>query len=130
MLGKAWIAASRHGRYRRPLLEVNAFRDVTRILGGELEIRTPACCRFEFFALSGAQTVDGLLYKRPALTKAAIHLLGQDLEALVAENNRLALARFRERWDNGQMITRVQRDGLGDYAHVALEAIEPGVHIV
>jgi hypothetical protein len=59
-----------------------------------------------------------------------IHLLGQDLEALVAENNRLALARFRERWDNGQMITRVQRDGLGDYAHVALEVIEPGVHIV
>ena len=32
--------------------------------------------------------------------------------------------------DNGQMITRVQRDGLGDHPHIALEVVEPGVHIV
>ena len=28
------------------------------------------------------------------------------------------------------MITRVQRDGLGDHPHIALEVVEPGVHIV
>ena len=50
----------------------------------------------EFFVLSGVQAVDGLLHKRPALTNAAIDLLRQDLEALVAENDRLALSQLRK----------------------------------
>jgi len=28
------------------------------------------------------------------------------------------------------MITRVQGDGLGDHTHIALEVVEPGVHII
>jgi hypothetical protein len=44
--------------------------------------------------LSGIQAVDGLLHKRPTLTNATIDLFGQDFEALVAENDRLALSRF------------------------------------
>ena len=80
--------------------------------------------------LRGTQTVDGLLYKWPALTNATINLLGQELEALIAEKKRLALLRLRKRRDNGQMITRVQRDGLGDHPHIALKVVEPGVHIV
>ena len=78
----------------------------------------------------GVEAVDRLLHKRPALTNTPIDLLGQDLEALIAEKNRLALLRFRKRWDNGQMITRMQGDGLGDHPHIAIEVVEPGVHIV
>ena len=57
-------------------------------------------------------------------------MLGQDFEALVAENDRLALSRFGNRRHDGQMISGVQRDGLGDHPHIALEVVEPGVHIV
>src|SRR5579883_2390586 len=101
MLRKVWTDASRLGRCRRRLLEVNAFSGGIRILAGGVQIRSHACCRLEFFALSGVQTVGGLSYKRPALADAATDLLGHDLEALVAESNRRALPRFRERRDNG-----------------------------
>ena len=57
-------------------------------------------------------------------------MLGQDFEALVAENDRLALSRFGNRRHDGQMISGVQRDRLGDHPHIALEVVEPGVHIV
>ena len=57
-------------------------------------------------------------------------MLGQDFEALVAENDRLALSRFGNRRHDGQMISGVQRDCLGDHPHIALEVVEPGVHIV
>ena len=57
-------------------------------------------------------------------------MLGQDFEALVAENDRLALSRFGNWRHDGQMISGVQRDGLGDHPHIALEVVEPGVHIV
>src|ERR1700722_10597494 len=130
MLGKAWVAVFRLDRCRRRLLEVNAFRDGMRILAGRLQNRSPAFFPLEFCVLRGTRTGDGLLYKWPALTNATIDLLGQDLEALIAEKKRLALLRFRKRRDNGQMITRVQRDGLGDHPHIALKVVEPGVHIV
>jgi hypothetical protein len=74
--------------------------------------------------------VDGLLHKRPTLTNAPIDLLGQYFEALVAENDRLALSRFENRRHDGQMISGVQRDRLGDHPHIPLEAVEPTVHIV
>src|ERR1700722_13012001 len=96
MLGKAWIAVSRLDRCRPRLLEVNTFRAGIRILAGRLQIGPP-CFRLEFFVLRGTRTGDGLLYKRPALTNATIDLLGQDLEALIAEKKRLGLLRFRER---------------------------------
>jgi hypothetical protein len=57
-------------------------------------------------------------------------LLGQDFEALVAENDRLALSRFGNRRHDCQMISGVQRDRLGDHPHIAREVVEPGVHIV
>ncbi|HMI13018.1 MAG TPA: hypothetical protein VK567_15765 [Bradyrhizobium sp.] len=57
-------------------------------------------------------------------------MLGQDFEALVAENDRLALSRFGNRRHDGQMISGVQRDRLGDHPHIAREVVEPGVHIV
>jgi hypothetical protein len=96
-----------------------------RIVRGPL-----ACCLIRFFLLSGVWAVDGLLHKRPALTNAPIDLLGQDLEALVAENDRLALSRFGNRRHDRQMISGVQRDRLGDHPHIALEVVEPGMHVV
>ena len=117
-------------RCRRRLLEVNTFRGGIRILAGRLQIRPPACFPLEFCVLRGTRTGDGLLYKRPALTNTTINLLGKDLETLIAEKNRLALLRFRKRRDNGQMIARVQRDGLSDHPHIAVKVVEPGVHIV
>jgi hypothetical protein len=57
----------------------------------------------------------------------SLGISSRDLEALIAEKNRLALLRFRKRWDNGQMITRVQGDGLGDHPHIAVEVVKPGV---
>ena len=92
--------------------------------------RPLARCLIRFFLLSGVQAIDGLLHKRPALTNAPIDLLDQDFEALVAENDRLALSRFGNRRHDGQMISGVQRDCLGDHPHIALEVVEPGVHIV
>jgi hypothetical protein len=64
------------------------------------------------------------------LANTSINLLGQDLKALIAEKNRLALLRFRTRWDNGQMIARVQGDGLSDHPHFAVEVVKPGVQTV
>src|ERR1700747_1047734 len=57
-------------------------------------------------------------------------LLGQDFEALVAENDCLALSRFGNWRHDGEMISSVQRDRLGDHPHIALKVIEPGAHIV
>ena len=78
----------------------------------------------------GVYAVDRLLHERPPLTNTSIDLLGQDVEALIAEKKRLALLRFRKRRDNGQMISRVQRDRLDDHPHIAVEVIKPGVQTV
>ncbi|MDX3971629.1 MAG: hypothetical protein QHD01_34200 [Bradyrhizobium sp.] len=63
------------------------------------------------------------------MTDTSIDLLGQNFETFVAENNRFVLPRFRKWRDNGQMITSVQRDRLGDRPHVALEVVKSGVHV-
>ena len=47
------------------------------------------------------EAIDRLLHERPLFTDAAINLFGQNLEALVADNRRLALSRLRKRWNNG-----------------------------
>jgi hypothetical protein len=39
----------------------------------------------------GFQAVDGFLHERPTVTDASIDLLGQNFEALVAEDNRFVL---------------------------------------
>ncbi len=64
------------------------------------------------------------------MANTSINLLGKELEALIAEKNCLALLRFRTRWDNGQMIARVQGDGLSDHPHIAVEVVKPGVQTV
>ena len=89
-----------------------------------------ACRRLGLFLIYGVYAVDRLLHERPTLANTSINLLGQDLEALIAEKNRPALLRFRKRGDNGQMITRVQRDGLGDHPHIAVEVVKLGVQTV
>ncbi|SHN84381.1 hypothetical protein SAMN05444170_5877 [Bradyrhizobium erythrophlei] len=89
-----------------------------------------ACRRLGLLLFYGVYTVDRLLHERPSLANTSINLLGQDLKALIAEKNRLALLRFRKRWDNGQMITRVQRDGLSDHPHIAVEVVKLGMQTV
>ena len=89
-----------------------------------------ACRRLGLFLIYGVYAVDRLPHERPTLANTSIDLLGQDLEALITEKNRLALLRFRKRWDNGQMITRVQGDGLSDHPHIAVEVVKPGVQTV
>jgi len=89
-----------------------------------------ARCRPWSFVFPGVEAIDGLLHERLTETNTSIDLLGQDLEALVAENDRLALPRLRKRRDNGEMIASVQRDGFGDYPHVALDVVESGVYAV
>src|SRR5215831_7054334 len=133
MLGNDRIAARRLGCRWRRLLEVNASRGGIRILAGSLRILPGsllARCRPWSFPFRGVYTIDGLLHERPTETNTSIDLLGQDLEAFVAENDRLALSRPRKRRDNGEMIASVQRDGFGDYPHVAFEVVESGVYAV
>jgi hypothetical protein len=76
------------------------------------------------------QAIDRLLYERPALTNTSIDLLGQDLEAFIAEDYRFTLSRLRQWRDNGQVIARVQRDGFGDHAHITFKMVESGVHVI
>jgi hypothetical protein len=64
------------------------------------------------------------------VTDTSIDLLGQNFEALVAEDNRFVLPRLRKWRDNGQMIASVQRHRLSDHPHVAFEVVESGVHMV
>jgi hypothetical protein len=71
-----------------------------------------------------------MVSERLTLTNTSIDQLGQNPEALFAENDRFALSRLGNRRDNGQMIASVQRDGLGDHPHIALEVVEPRTHVV
>lgn len=50
------------------------------------------------FAVAGIEAVDRLLHQRLALPNPPVDLLGQNLEALVAETSRFLLPRLRERW--------------------------------
>ena len=45
----------------------------------------------------GIETINRLLHKGPALPNAPVDLLGQNLEALIAEESRLLLPRLRQR---------------------------------
>jgi hypothetical protein len=64
------------------------------------------------------------------LANSSINLLGKNLEALVSENDRFALPRSGNRRHDGEMISSVQGDGLGEHPHIAIEAAKLGVHIV
>jgi hypothetical protein len=55
-------------------------------------------CRLGFAGVSGIETVDRLLHQGLAKPNAPVDLLGQNLEAFVAEENRLALPRLRNWW--------------------------------
>jgi hypothetical protein len=76
------------------------------------------------------QSVDRLLHERPALSDAPIDLLRHNSEALATKTDRLLLPLFRQKRGHCQLVSSVQRNGLSDYPHIALEMVEPGVHIV
>jgi hypothetical protein len=76
------------------------------------------------------QAVNGFLHERSAVTDTPIDLLGQNFETLVADDDCFALPRLWKWWYNAQMIASVQRDRLSDHPHVALEVVEPGVHVI
>lgn len=87
-------------------------------------------CRLGFAGISGIETVDRLLHQGLAQPNAPVDLLGQNLEAFVAEENGLALPRLRNWWQYREMIPRVQRDSFSHHSHVAFKAVEPDAHIV
>lgn len=81
-------------------------------------------------AVAGIETINRLLHQRPALPNAPVDLLGQNLEALVAEASRFLLPRLRQWRHDCKVIPGVQRDGFGHDPHVSLKAVELIVHIV
>ena len=59
------------------------------------------------FAVSRIEAVDRLLHQGPALPNASVDLLGQYLEAFVAEVSGFLLPRLRERWHDCKVIPGV-----------------------
>jgi hypothetical protein len=55
-------------------------------------------------------------------------LRGKDFEPFKPEDTRRTLVRLRQRWRNGEVVSRVQRDGLIDDPKVALELLELPAH--
>jgi hypothetical protein len=92
--------------------------------------RPLSCYRLGLLLFCGVYAVDRLLHEGPTLANSSINLLGKNLEALVSENDRFALPRSGNRRHDGEMISSVQGDGLGEHPHIAIEAAKLGVHIV
>jgi hypothetical protein len=121
---KVQIAAALPGGSERCGLDINPFR--SRCL---ISVYLIWAARYVVgFAVAGIEAINRLLHQGPALPNAPVDLLGQNLEALVAQNDRLALSRIGNRRHDGEMISGVQRDGFGDRPQIALEVVEPGVH--
>jgi hypothetical protein len=76
------------------------------------------------------ESVDCLLHERPALSNAAVDLLRQNSETLVTKADCLLLPLLRYRRCHCQLVSSVQRDCFGDHPHIALEVVEPGMHVV
>jgi hypothetical protein len=66
-----------------------------------------ACLALNACLAMGLDSVDRLLHERPALSDAAIHLLRQQLEALVTKPDRLLLPFLRDRRRYRQLISRM-----------------------
>lgn len=82
------------------------------------------------FDVRDVETFDRLPHQRLAKLNTPVDLLGQDLEALVAERARLLLPRLGERWKHREVISRMVCDRLADYADITLKAVESFTHLI
>jgi hypothetical protein len=71
-------------------------------------------CRFHTVEARRIEAIDRLLDERTTLPNPLIDLLGQDLEALVAELTGFSLLLLRHGRHHREVISRMQRDRLSD----------------
>ena len=76
--------------------------------------------RFQAATACRVEAIDRLLDKRTVLPNPLIDLLGQNLEALVAELAGFSLLLLRHRRHHREVISRMQRDRLSDRPQIAL----------
>src|SRR5712664_2632968 len=100
----ARIAIHCPGAWSRGLGDFNIFRSSVApvLLRPRIARGLLAHCLPRWFAVFGIETVDRLLHERSMLSNATIDLFRQNLETLVTEQNRVALALLRDRRRHGQ----------------------------